>query len=195
MTRDPGRVAAMIEARDEHAREVVATESTFPVHELPAFVLERFPALILSDPETWPEPDACTDGRPWGHSAYGSDLAPRYIEDRWRRWLAAFDAGTPRSRWQRRELGCRNRWRDEEARLCGTHVKPYRDRINDARRRLRVEERRLRHVDLAKRLAAHGIVADGHPSGVLLQADAVEDVLRLLAGAWPSTDTTVPPPL
>lgn len=149
--------------------------AAFPSYEVPAFVLERFPGFDPADPSTWPEPDRCTDGRPWGLSSYpASGVLGSNVEYRWQQYLAAVDTG-------KRPYGaCRNRWKDERYRLCGTHLNPYLDAVIREERRRRAEERRLQHVDLAKRLAAHGIVADGQVSGVLLQADAVEGVLRLL---------------
>lgn len=166
--RQTERVAAMIEARDEHAEQVVATAASFPVYEVPAEVLDRFPGFDPANPETWPEPDRCTEGRPWGHDAYGS--TGRDLARRWENYL------------RRPALlrSCRNRWRDAETHLCGTHLRPYREAVERARRRVRVNERTLQHLDLAKRLGAYGIVADGQASGVLLQADAVEGLLRLL---------------
>lgn len=145
---------------------MTAAVVSFPVYEVPPFVAERFPGFDPADPETWPEPDKCTEGRPWGLDPYGSV------------W------GAPVGRWEnylrRNGRPCRNRWKDPETRLCGTHVKVWRDNVERDRRRAASNARHLAHLDLAKRLAAHGIVADGQPYGVLLQADAVEELLRLL---------------
>jgi hypothetical protein len=155
---------------------VTATEQAgaivpFPTYEVPAFVAERFPGFDPADPSTWPEPEKCTEGRPWGHDAYGSV------------W------GTPAGRWEL-YLGkgstrkCRNRWRDERYRLCGTHLAPFMRDVIDSARRERARQRIEQHLDLAKRLGAYGIEADGsRSSGVLLSADAVEALLGLLAEA------------
>jgi hypothetical protein len=176
------RVAARLRERDLYAAEVVANSSGFPTYEVPAFVAERFPAFRPEDPSTWPEPDRCTDGRPYGFDAYGQTRA-----DRWQRYLAALDAvaastGRPPT-WTQRDLGCRNRWKHDDSRLCGTHDKPWRDSVRQAEARLRRNARELEHLDLAKQLAAHGIVADGTSDSVRLQADAVRDLLRLLGEA------------
>lgn len=161
---------------------MTAGEVGFPVYEVPAIARERFPAFDPADPATWPEPDRCTEGRPWGLSTYEpSGVLGGNVEYRWQRYLAALDA--PPSRHRSSNLGCRNRWRSEEYRLCGTHLNPYLDRVIREDRRRRTEERRLQHVDLAKQLGAYGIVADGVASGVVLQADAVEALLRILAEA------------
>jgi hypothetical protein len=167
----------------------------FPTYEVPALVARRFPGFDPADPSTWPEPDRCTEGRPWGHNAYGDTLgnrSPAAVENRWRTYLDG------------RARPCRNRWRSEEYRLCGTHLAPFhRYRMDDARR-VAARQRTELNLDLAKRLAVHGIEADGNrASGVLLQVEAVEELLdrlALLAGAiprhgFPPTDTTVPPPL
>lgn len=150
-------------------------EVVFPALPVPAFVAERFPGFDPTDPSTWPEPDRCTDGRPWGLSTYEpSGVLGSNVDYRWQQYLDAVDAG-------KRPYGaCRNRWRDERYRMCGTHLNPYLDAVFRAERRKRAEASRLRHVELAKRLDEYGIVADGHATGVLLQADAVEGVLRLL---------------
>jgi hypothetical protein len=88
--------------------------------------------------------------------------------------------------------------------LCGTHDKPWREGIESARRRVLRNAREEEHRDLARQLGAYGIEADGFPDSVRLQPDAVRGLLRLLgtahvtdgiAAAFPSTDTTVPPPL
>lgn len=166
----------------------------FPTYEVPALVLERYPEFRPEDPSTWPEPDRCTEGRPWGHDSYapggvlGSDLAYR-----WQQYLAGGVSSRP----------CRNRWRSEEYRLCGTHLAPFVRSLIDAGRRDRARQREEQHLDLAKRLAAHGIEAEGRATGVVLQAPAVETLLQRLAllagaippGVWPSTDLSVPPPL
>lgn len=188
----------------------------FPTYEVPAFVRDRFPSFDPGDPATWPEPDRCTDGRPYGHDAYapGGALGTN-LDYRWQRYLAALDAG-PRPAGTRRSFvdrdrGCRNRWKHDDSRLCGTHDRPWRDAIQSARRRVERNVRELKHLDLAKRLAAHGIEADGFADSVHLQADAVEELLVVLDEAvrraggtitsaaqlaeFPSTDTTVPPPL
>jgi hypothetical protein len=176
--------ADRIEARREADEETVREAASFPVYELPAFVRDRYPNLDLADPSTWPEPDRCTDGRPYGFQAYGGlvDRTDRagIVEDRWRRYLAALDSSSS-DRWTRHDLGCRNRWRHEDSRLCGTHDKPWREAIANARRRAARNARELAHRDLAKQLGAYGIVADGFPDSVRLQADAVRDLLRLLA--------------
>lgn len=158
--------------REEHehdSEQLAAGVVVFPTYEVPPFVAERFPRFDPADPSTWPEPDKCTEGRPWGIEPYGASLGDPVR--RWENYLRRF--GRP----------CRNRWKDPETRLCGTHVKPYRETLDRDRRRARANARLLRHLDLAKRLGVHGIVADGQASGVLLQADAVEDLLRLLARA------------
>lgn len=182
--RSPERVAAMVEARNEHAREVAASAHRFPVYELPEFVRERFPDLDLADPSTWPEPDRCTDGRPYGFDAYGVSGIANGAEDQWRRYLAALDAGPRPARARRsfvdRDKGCRNRWRYDDSRLCGTHDRPWRESIEAARRRVARNAREQEHRDLARQLAAHGIVADGYADSVRLQADAVRDLLRIL---------------
>lgn len=173
---------AGLRVRDLYAAEVVArAASGFPSYEVPAFVAERFPGFRPEDPSTWPEPDRCTDGRPYGFDAYEpGGILGRDPSDRWQRYLAALD-GVPSARRRSRDLGCRNRWKHEDSRLCGTHDKPWRDGIENARRRLARNARELEHLDLAKQLGAYGIVADGTSDSVRLQADAVRDLLRLLA--------------
>jgi hypothetical protein len=192
------------ESRREVIEETLAEARGLPTYEVPPFVLERYPEFRPDDPSTWPEPDRCTDGRPWGHNAYGlsgtlgSD--PSY---RWQRYLAAVDtiAAAPAGRvptWTRRDLGCRNRWRDERYLLCGTHLRPFLDRIEDAARAARVRASTERYLALAHRFAAHGIEADGRAGGLVLRAESAEAILRLLDGRaspFPTTDTTVPPPL
>jgi hypothetical protein len=179
---------------------VTASTAAFPTYEVPAFVLERFPAFRPEDPSTWPEPDRCTEGRPWGHSAYAVTGSANGVEDRWRRYLRALDAG-PRPTGARRsfvdrDLGCRNRWRSEEYRLCGTHLRPFLDGLRERDRAARVRDSTERYLDLAKRLAVHGIEGDARAAGVLLRADAIEGLLRLLDDRpFPSTDLTIPPPL
>jgi hypothetical protein len=185
--RRPDRAAAILEERDAYAEQLDRAAAGFPTYEVPAFVAERFPGFRPEDPGTWPEPDRCTDGRPWGHDAYspGGTLGAN-LDYRWQRYLAAADAvaSSPAGRvprWTQRDLGCRNRWRDEESRLCGTHVKQWREAIEHARKRLRRNARELEHLDLAKQLAAYGIEADGFSDSVRLQADAVRGLLQLLA--------------
>lgn len=160
--------------------------SAFPTYAVPPFVLERFPGFDPADPSTWPEPEKCTEGRPWGLSVYdsGGSIGSN-VEYRWQQYLRALDAPSSPSGRATRSIaaGCRNRWKDERYRLCGTHLNPYVDGVIRAERRRSAEERRLRHVDLARQLGAYGIVADGQASGVLLQADAAEGLLRLLAEA------------
>jgi hypothetical protein len=176
----PDRVAELRAAQDEVDAEVLSSSSTFPTYEVPAFVADRFPEFDPADPSTWPEPDRCTDGRPWGHSAYeyGSGRnSPDAIADRWRSYLREVDT-PPAARFRR--SACRNRWKHDDSRLCGVHDKPWRDaRIRSVRRQA-ARARELRHLDLAKRLGAYGIVADGTPHAVTLTADAAEEVIRLL---------------
>lgn len=174
----PERVAELRAAQAEVDSEVLTAAASFPTYEVPAFVTERFPRFDPADPSTWPEPDRCTDGLPWGHTAYSyGPTGPPAIEDRWRQYLAALAS-------ERRPPGiCRNRWKDPEARLCGTHVKPWREAIERSRRRSETRARELRHLDLARQLAAYGIEGDGIAHGVLLRADAVEGLLRILAEA------------
>jgi hypothetical protein len=182
---------------------VTGLDERFPAYEVPSFVLDRYPRFDLTDPDTWPEPDKCTDGRPWGWSAYGGRITRREDADhRWRRYLDAVDRPRPagaRRSFVDRDLGCRNRWKDERYRLCGTHLRPFLDRIADQQRADRVRASTEKHLALAHRLAAHGIESDARAYGVLLQANAVEGLLRLLSrpetAAWPSTDLTIPPPL
>jgi hypothetical protein len=202
------RTRARIEERDAYAAEVERAASGFPTYEVPAFVADRFPEFRPEDPETWPEPDRCTDGRPYGFSAYEYSGSAKGVEDRWRRYLAALDAG-PRPAGARRSFvdrdkGCRNRWKHEDSRLCGTHDRPWRDAVFAARKRLARNARELEHLDLARQLSAYGIEADGFSDSVRLQADAVRALLVMLAPAedrpppvdpFPSTDLTIPPPL
>jgi hypothetical protein len=181
------RTAARIRERDLYAAEVERAASGFPTYEVPGFVAERFPEFRPADPSSWPEPDRCTEGRPWGHDAYPSSGASNYADGRWRRYLAAVDA-SPRPKGARasfveRDKGCRNRWKHEDSRLCGTHDKPWRDALFAARKRLERNARELEHLDLAKRLGAYGIEADGFSDSIRLQADAVRDLLRILAEA------------
>jgi hypothetical protein len=182
------------------AAEVDRAASGFPTYEVPAFVAERFPGFRPEDPSTWPEPDRCTEGRPWGHSAYGVIGAVTGAANgaEWRRYLAAVDAGPRgvRTSWIDRDKGCRNRWKFEEYRLCGTHLRPFLDRLAEQDRAARVRASTERYLDLGKRLAAHGIEGEARAAGVLLREDAIEGLLRLLDDRpFPSTDLTVPPPL
>lgn len=166
------RVAAILEARDEHAREVVTEASSFPVYEVPDFVHVQFPGFDPTDPDTWPERDKCTDGRPWGHDAYsyGSSGSGRDWSRLWEFYL------------QRRGRLCRNRWKDPETRLCGTHVKPYREGVQRAAARLRRNARVEEHLDLARRLQErHEIEADGSSAaGVVINAENMRALLALL---------------
>jgi hypothetical protein len=168
-TPDETRLAELRAAQDEVDAEVLSSSSTFPTYEVPAFVAERFPGFDPADPSTWPEPDRCTEGRPWGLDAYAAGDAA----GRWRVYLAG--QGT-RNR-------CRNRWKHERLRLCGTHANAYLRTQADAQRRAARHAREDEHADLAKRLGAYGIEADGRSTGVVLTADAVEELLRLLAEA------------
>jgi hypothetical protein len=161
------RAADMMRERIDYARQLVETAGRFPVYEVPPFVAERFPRFDPADPQTWPEPDKCTEGRPWGIDAYGSV------------W------GSPAGRWESyltgsRARACRNRWRDPELRLCGTHVNAYRQLLTDNERRIARYAREEQHRDLAQRLAAHGIEADSSAAGVFLLAPAAEELLRRL---------------
>lgn len=167
------KVKAMTDARREYAEEDAKRYAGFPVHPLPGFVRERFPDLDLADPSTWPEPEKCTDGRPWGHNAYSyGHSSSAQVEDQWRAWLAGGRGARP----------CRNRSKYEDSHLCGVHDRPWRDgktrAENAARRYRRIED----HLDLARQLGAHGIEADGSSNvGVVLRADAARDLLRRLA--------------
>lgn len=180
--RDEDRAAA----RAEVDRETIEQAASFPTYEVPEFVLARFPTFDPSDPQTWPEPDRCTDGRPWGHNAYswgGATTRPGYHEDRWRRYLAAVnrEASCVRSVSRSRDLGCRNRWKHDDSRLCGVHDRPWRDSIAQARRAERRRQRVEENLDLARRLGEHGIEADGSsPTGVVLAPDAVRTLLDRL---------------
>jgi hypothetical protein len=195
----------VVRQRRESAEGDLARLTSWPVHPLPAFVRERLPDLDLDDPSTWPEPDRCTDGRPWGHNAYSFGYARESdLADRWRSWFAWRSATESGTRWSGTAKPCRNRWKYEESRLCGTHHRPWEDSVRRERQSARRYARIEQHLDLAKRLAAHGIEADGSSNtGVVLQADAVETLLQRLAllagaippGVWPSTDLSVPPPL
>jgi hypothetical protein len=184
----PDRVEELRAAQEEVDREVLAGSVTFPTYEVPGFVLERFPGFDPTDPSTWPEPDRCTEGRPWGHDAYSfGPLTPERVAATWQTYLANCDRPAAR-----RPNVCRNRWRDADARLCGTHVKPYRETTARAARRRRIREAELLHLDLAKRLGEWGVTGDGMAQGVLLQADAVRDLLELL-NRGPVDLTTCPP--
>jgi hypothetical protein len=186
------RVARVLRERDLNAAEVERAAQGFPAQEVPEFVRERFPEFDPANPATWPEPDRCTDGRPYGFSSYsyGGFRSATETEDRWRRYLRALDAdavataaGTRRPRLSLVERGCRNRWKYEDSRLCGTHDRPWRDGVENARKRLARNARELEHLDLARQLGAYGIVADAQSDSVRLGADAVRELLRLLAGA------------
>jgi hypothetical protein len=169
------KVRAMTDARREYAEEEVKRYAGFPAHPLPGFVRERFPDLDLADPSTWPEPQKCTDGRPWGYNAYSFGFSSSaQVEDLWRSWLAGGRGARP----------CRNRWKYEDSHLCGVHDRPWRDgkirAEKAARRYARIEE----HLDLARQLTAYGIEADGSSNvGVVLTADAARELLRILAEA------------
>jgi hypothetical protein len=162
------RAAAMIDDRLTFAREVVETVGRFPTYEVPEEVRVRYPTFDPGDPSTWPEPDRCTEGRPWGLDAYGSvwgDAAAR-----WRVYLSGVGA--------RR---CRNRWKDPELRLCGTHVNAYRQLVTDNERRLARYAREEEHRALARDLhELHGIEADSSAAGVFLTAGAARALLELL---------------
>jgi hypothetical protein len=158
----------MAQERLDYAREVVETAGRFPVYEVPPEVAERFPGFDPADPSTWPEPTKCTEGRPWGLDAYGS------VWGNWReRWDSYLTDRTIRNR-------CRNRWRDPELRLCGTHVNTYRQLLADNERRLARYAREEEHRDLARRLAALGIEATGFSDSVRLSADAARHLLDVL---------------
>lgn len=175
------RDADRAEVRRELDEERIAQARGLPTYEVPAFVAERFPAFDPQDPSTWPEPDRCTNGRPWGHDAYSySTPGAQEWADRWTRYLASIDR--PPNRYAVADR-CRNRWKDEESRLCGTHVKPWREGIETARKRLARNARELEHLDLARQIAAYGIEADGFSDSVRLQADAVRALLCILASA------------
>jgi hypothetical protein len=170
---DPQETAArartMREERAAYSRRLVESAYRFPTYEVPPEVAERFPEFDPANPETWPEPGKCTEGRPWGLDAYGNVWGD--WPDRWRSYLTD---RTIRNR-------CRNRWRSAETRLCGTHENSYRATVAHEAKRHRENTAYARHVDLAKRLDEHGIEATGTAAGVVLSGDTAEEVLELLA--------------
>lgn len=166
---DAARLGERLAARRRYAEETA--RGGFPVYEVPPEVADRYPSFDPADPSTWPEPDRCTEGRPWGLDAYGSVWGN--VADRWHAYLAG---QTMRNR-------CRNRWKDDGLRLCGTHANAYRRMRAEAQRRAATYAREDEHADLAKRLTAYGIEADGRATGVVLTADAARDLLRILAEA------------
>lgn len=163
-----GKVREQIAARREYAEETA--RGGFPVYEIPPEVAERYPSFDPADPSTWPEPDRCTEGRPWGLDAYGSvwgDAAAR-----WRAYLSG-----PRPR------ACSNRWKRADLHLCGTHANAYLRTRDDATRRAAKYAREDENADLAKRLGAYGIEADGRSTGVVLTAESCRALLGILAEA------------
>jgi hypothetical protein len=169
---DPKATAAKVREQLDARREYVeeTARGGFPVYEVPPEVAERFPGFDPADPSTWPEPDRCTEGRPWGLDAYGSvwgDAAAR-----WRVYLSG-----PRPR------ACSNRWKRADLRLCGTHANAYLRTQVDAQRRAAKYAREDEHANLARHLSAFGIEADGRATGVVLTATAARELLRILAEA------------
>jgi hypothetical protein len=159
VTRDGDR----LDAHREHAEE--AATGGFPVYEVPPEVAERYPTFDPADPSTWPEPEKCTEGRPWGLDAYGSVWgSPAY---RWRQYLTFPGRSHP----------CRSRWKRDDLRLCGTHANVYLRMQVDAQRKAAKYAREEEHRDLARQLAAYGIEADGRSTGVILTADAARKLL------------------
>jgi hypothetical protein len=166
------RVRAMTEEHRQYAQQLAETAGRFPSYEVPPEVAARFPEFDPGDPRTWPEPEKCTEGRPWGIDAYGSVWGGNPA-DRWRVYLTG-----PRPR------ACRNRWKDPLTHLCRTHLNAYRQVLRDNARRLARYAREEEHGALAKRLGElYSIEATGSVAGVILSADAARQVLDLLAEA------------
>jgi hypothetical protein len=173
----------MIEERAAYAQQLAETAGRFPSYEVPPEVAARFPGFDPGDPRTWPEPEKCTEGRPWGIDAYGSVWG-----DPGRRWQAYLTGPHPRA--------CRNRWKDPVTHLCGTHLNAYRQVLRDNELRLARYAREEEHGALAKRLGElYSIEATGSVAGVILSADAARQVLDLLArGPVPLTGPYAPTP-
>lgn len=138
---------------------------------LPPEARERFPDFRADDPSTWPEPDKCTEGRPWGLGAYSDANGLRS----WDSYLR----GSDRQR-------CRNRARYDG--LCGTHYNVRHDRLSREARERAAREDGERALDLARRLAPHlaphGIALDATGRNLhldLRSADRLADVLDALA--------------
>lgn len=152
---------------------------------IPAEARARFPDLNLDDPATWPEPARCTDGAPFGPSAYGSTGGP----SAWQHYLRTLgDEAAGRKVWNGR---CRNRGRFDH--LCGTHDKVRARRREEAERSARIKAAAERGLAIAHELDRLGIESDARGAGVQLSEDqanrladrltADRDALNDLAGA------------
>lgn len=154
--------------RAEARAELRAERLAGPPVEVPAEVREqvlaRWPQLDLADPSTWPEPDRCTEGRPWGPGAYSDGERSPHS---WSLYL--------------RGLGrvCRNRAKHDDH-LCGTHHRTRAARLLDDEKRDRREARRLRSVELARELCRLGVEATG-TGPVTLTHEAAEQLIARLS--------------
>lgn len=137
---------------------------------LPPDARARFPELNLDDPATWPEPDRCTDGAPFGPSAYG----PGSISWDWYlRNLAQEEAGRRVTNGR-----CRNRGKFDH--LCGTHNKVRERRREEAERSARIRAAAERGLAIAHRLDALGVECDARGSGVQLSEEQATRLADLL---------------
>jgi hypothetical protein len=142
---------------------------------IPPEARARFPDLNLDDPATWPEPDRCTDGAPFGPSAYGTGGIGS--SSAWTHYLRNVDTEAAGGKvWNGR---CRNRGKFDH--LCGTHDKVRARRREEAERSRRAREAQERGLALAHRLDALGVECDARGAGVLLseeQGNRLADLLE-----------------
>lgn len=162
------RVAAIVEARNEHAVAMLAEPDAWARLDLPGWVRERFPGIDLAAPETMPEPGRCAEGRPWGADPYG--MTGVTLDERWRRYVEAPRSFRP----------CRNRWRDRATLLCGTHLAAWQRTREEAERRIGRERRWHEHTELARQLGVLGVVAEAGTAGVVLRPDDARQLIELL---------------
>lgn len=141
---------------------------------LPAEARERFPDFDADDPSTWPEPDRCTDGAPFGPSAYR-------VYNRWESFLAQLDREQRNGRRDPGSPRCRNAAKTDH--LCGTHDNVRRTRQAEEERSRAAEERRQVGTELARRVTAHGIPAENRGDAVLIHRADAELLLRVLDAA------------